>query len=432
MAALGHKQHRKIDYFLRSLFSGKGLEPLTIEAAQKLGLQYLDRELRLSAGQTLMLTDQGLSSFLEIEQVLQSSQFPYAEPSDISIVLKDVLIALLSDGLMPHNSYELIALLEKRFDQIRQCHWFVVPVNGVELSDVNAVQLGDLKLVKPSVEILKGLGAKLDDKLDSIAQLGTGPCLVGNIYGTETYAKREFRFRAESAIGVVAAVAAMSYKAGATPFRVTLEMSPEGARSAARYVSWQEDKPDVTHIYGWGQHQALPIGQEMTDYLQTAPYIQHALALAQRSDLSILEKAIMRGLFWYSDAQRDTVMVMQLVKYWSCAEVIFSGNGQAITKTVSEGVATVLVCGGFNFKPVEEYGNVVRQLTAMYAKRSKAVHGAQHDHVTTTDIATLSQWTAYMLLGVLALAMERGYKAPDEIKVQTQRLAAVLSPSDGS
>ena len=86
----------------------------------------------------------------------------------------------------------------------------------------------------------------------------------------------------------------------------------------------------------------------------------------------------------------------------------------------------MLVFGGFNFKPVHEYGDVVRELTAMYAKRSKAVHDARHDHVTRRDTETLSQWTAYMLLGVLALAVEQGYSASDEIKAQTQRLAAVM------
>ena len=137
----------------------------------------------------------------------------------------------------------------------------------------------------------------------------------------------------------------------------------------------------------------------------------------------------MRGLFWYSDAQRDTVTVIQLIKYWSCAEAIFSGNGQAITKSVSESVAGVLVFGGFNFKPVEEYDDIVRELIAIYAKRSKAVHDARHDHVTQRDIATLSQWTAYMLLDVLALVVESGYTAADQIKVPTQRLAGVMTRS---
>lgn len=427
MTGLDKKQYRTIDYHLRMLFGGKSFEPFTFEAARKLGPQYLSRELRLSAERSLLLSDQGLTALRAIDQVLRASNhFPHVEPSDISTVLREVVVGLLSDSLVPENSLELINLIEARLDQMRHRYWFAVPVNGIAFEGIETVQLGDLKLVRPNEEVLTTLGATLSHKLDTAAQLGTRPCLVGSVYGTETYAKREFQFRAELAIGVVAAVAAMSYEAGAAPFRIALEMSPEGARSGARYVFWHEDKPDITHVYGWSQRQTLRLGSEMADYLQTAPYIQHALRLAQRDDLSLLEEAVVRGLFWYSDAQRDTVTVMQLVKYWSCAEAIFSGDGQAITKAVSEGVAGVLVFSGFNFKPVEEYGDVVRELTAMYAKRSKAVHDARHDHVTRRDIETLSQWTAYMLLGVLALAVEQGYSASDQIKAQTQRLAAVM------
>jgi len=81
------------------------------------------------------------------------------------------------------------------------------------------------------------------------------------------------------AIGIMSVVAAMSYEAGATPFRITLEMSPEGARATARYVFWHEEKSDIKHVRYWSQHQTLQLEQEMADYLQTAPYLQHALAL---------------------------------------------------------------------------------------------------------------------------------------------------------
>lgn len=430
MVELNKKQHRTINYHLRALFDAKSFEPLTIDAARRAGLQYLTRELRLRTGHSLLLTDQGLASLRAINRVLQASdKYMHAEPTDVSNVLRRVFVDLLSDALMPDDSHELVALIEARLDRMRHRYWFAVPVNGIEFDGIEAVQLGALKLLRRSTDTLAALGATLSDKLDTATHLGKGSCLVGSVFGTEAYTKRKFRFSAELAIGIMSSVAAMSYEAGAAPFRITLEMSPEGARAAARYVFWHEEKSDITHVRDWSRHQTLRLGQEMADYLQTTPYLQHALALTQREDLTLLEQAIVRGLFWYSDAQRDAVSVMQLIKYWSCAEAIFSGDGRAITKSVSEGVAGVLVFGGFNFKPVEEYGEIVRELTAIYDKRSKAVHDARHDHVTQRDIATLSQWTAYMLLGVLALVVERGYTAVDQIKAQTQQLAEVMAQS---
>lgn len=177
---------------------------------------------------------------------------------------------------------------------------------------------------------------------------------------------------------------------------------------------------------GWTEHQTLRLGKDLVDYLEGVSYIQHALGLGSRDDLSQLESALVRSLFWYSDAQRDNVHVMQLVKYWSCAESIFSSDGKSITRTVSEGVAASLCFGGFGFKRPEEFEGLVRQLVVMYEKRSKAVHEAQHSHVTWRDTATLSQWTAYIILAVLALIVEQGYKDVDEVRSQTRRLAGVM------
>ena len=131
---------------------------------------------------------------------------------------------------------------------------------------------------------------------------------------------------------------------------------------------------------------------------------------------------MVRSFFWFSDAQRDTVPVMQLVKFWSCAEGFFSENGVEITKSVSEGVAGILVFG-VNFKSPDEYKDTVSKLAKMYALRSKAVHGAHHSHVTHSDIVRLSQYTGWMLLGIAGLIAENGYTKSEQVRSQTERLA---------
>lgn len=68
---------------------------------------------------------------------------------------------------------------------------------------------------------------------------------------------------------------------------------------------------------------------------------------------------------------------------------------------------------------------LVSELVTLYELRCKAVHDARHDHVRFQDVASLSRWTAWMLLGVAGLIREQGYTSADEVRQQAARLAGV-------
>lgn len=423
MAEIGAKQHRKLNFLLRSLFSVKSFEPNSFDAARRLGLKYLHHELRLRNGKNLLLTDHGLATLKEIDDILRAARLvEYTETWDFTNALRKILKDLLSEGKMPDDSHELVSLIHHEVDRMRHRYWYAVPVNGIELEGIDRVRLGELTLIRPTEGELERIGAKLSEDFKIDQAFGHSPCLIGSVYGTESYAKREFRFRADMTIGVVAAVAAASYEKGSVPFRISVEMAASGAQGVARYVYWNDDEPSITQVRNWSEHQSLKINPDMADYLQSTPYIQHAFGLASRKDLSPLEDTMVRSFFWFSDAQRDTVPVMQLVKFWSCAEGFFSENGVEITKSVSEGVAGILVFG-VNFKSPDEYKDTVSKLAKMYALRSKAVHGAHHSHVTHSDIVRLSQYTGWMLLGIAGLIAENGYTKSEQVRSQTERLA---------
>jgi hypothetical protein len=286
MAELSAKQHRTLDLLLGSLFSSKSFEPASMQAVRRLGLKYLHHEIRLHDGKILLLTANGLSKFREIERILRTANLiSHSEACDISNSFLRVLTDLLSEGKMPDNSHEFIALIRAGVEKTRHQYWYVVPVNGVELEGIDRVQLGELTLIRPSKEELETSGANLSKDFDIKQAFGRAPCLIGSIYGTKSYSKREFGFRANMIIGVIAAVAAASYEDGAAPFRITLEMSATGARAAARYAFWDDDDPDICQVRDWSDHQSLRINKEMADYFQSAPYIQHALEGVAKSFL---------------------------------------------------------------------------------------------------------------------------------------------------
>jgi hypothetical protein len=127
------------------------------------------------------------------------------------------------------------------------------------------------------------------------------------------------------------------------------------------------------------------------------------------------------AVHWYSDAHRDEVLVMRLLKYWSCIETFFSGDQQQITKSVAAGVAAALTHGGLGFARTDDYLDLRRRLTKLYGLRSRAAHRASFGHVSSSDAADLSQWISWLILTAIAL-VERGAQTREQLASWTRRV----------
>jgi hypothetical protein len=427
MAVLDRKQLRTLEYLLRQLYAPASFHRVSVETVREKGFGLLQYELELRGGRTLYLSQRGFDTLREIVAILVKAQLvPCVEPDDVFVATRRVIGDLLADGLQP-DATELPTLTQSALEGLRDTYWFAVPVNGLELKDMDRLVLGDLTLVNPTATALEEFGAVLSDAEDIAQSLGRFPCLIGRAFGSEPFAQQAFRSRADLSIGVVAVLAAAMLDRGAVPFRVTLGMTSSGSPGVARYARWSDHRSTVTWFRGWMEHPPIPIDRRIADHIETDPYLQHALRLGARDDLSELEQSLVRALFWFADAQSDTVAVMQLVKFWSCAEVIFASEREHITKSVSEGVAGAIVFCGFDFGADDAYDDLRRQLTALYGKRSKAVHGARHDHVTKGDISRLSKWSARMLHGVIALVVHHGWTTTQQVQRYLQQMVEETS-----
>ena len=136
--------------------------------------------------------------------------------------------------------------------------------------------------------------------------------------------------------------------------------------------------------------------------------IHCAQNIVENREQSEVARAISKLIFWYSDAHRDSEPVMKFVKYWSCVEVFFSFENEDITHSVSSGLTSMLVFGGFQFVELSDYSELKAEIKHFYAYRSRAVHGASHDHITEGTVARFGQLVAWMIVTVVALT-ERGY-----------------------
>jgi hypothetical protein len=180
-------------------------------------------------------------------------------------------------------------------------------------------------------------------------------------------------------------------------------MTPEEGYGRAKYLSWSDKERSLTMTYKFAGSQRLALEATMRSQLVNSDVCKKAFSLFAVADGNELEEAIRRAVYWYSDAHRDQVMVMRLLKYWSCVETLFSVP-QETTQSVSLGLADALVFGPVGFLQAEEHPALVLRIVKLYDKRSRATHGASYQHVSERDAADLSQWVAWMLYNAISLA----------------------------
>lgn len=424
MPALTKKQYCIIDVALKRLH---GVKSFLVQKSMKdfVGVNFLLRELHLTDNRTALLTDVGLAHMQMIVATLDKADFfdGLTDYSDIWNACWRVFEDLLSKGVVTDNAVEFLKLVRERLDVDIGSHTYAVPLFGIEMEGIEEITLGSMKIVRPSISHLDtaGVNHAHADLLSVIEATKQYLWLFGSAKGTPKVAERKFHGQAQLAAGMLAVYAASMFESGASAFRIGVIMSPEQAYGPARWISWDNNNLELTTHGKFIRAQQFKVNGELLDQFATASGFARAFKIFESEQRTELEEAITKGIYWYSDAHRDSVSVMKLIKYWSCVETFFSADKNGITKAVSTGLASVLVFGGYNFVPATEYGSLKRKITKLYSLRSRAVHGAAYEHVSERDASDLSQWVAWMLINMV-MFVERGYTKVAEIKKITDQL----------
>jgi hypothetical protein len=343
--------------------------------------------------------------------------------SDIWHAWRKVVEKWLSNGLVPERADEVVqAIAERVMPEITE-HTFIVPLFGIKLDGVDSFTLGSMTILRMSMDVLD-LASVEHEHVDVSQLLELNKhylWLRGTTSGTPSVALQKFSEQATLTVGMLAISAASMYERGATGFRIGVVMTPEEASGRSVWFSWCESNRSLTTHYAYPRGQPFPVNIALEDESDMVRMITRAFVILHARERTQLEEAIAKAVYWYSDAHRDTVLVMKLVKYWSCVEAFFSLENEEITHAVSAGLTSILVFGGFGFVPPSEYSALRKRIIDLYSLRSRAVHRGSHEHITERDVAQLSQWVAWMIISMVAL-VELGYRNLNEVKQQTDRL----------
>lgn len=424
MGTLSRKDQRKLLFATEHLFNNKSFfHPKSIKDFPT--KNYFQRELRLTENRSLFLTDYGYEHFGTVVDVMDRADVfdGMAEYSDIWNAWHKVVGTWLSNGVEPESADEIVQAISDLVWGEVDNHVFVVPVFGVELNTIDSFSLGTMMILRLSAEVLDAAGVTHDHAdIPHLLEMNKNYLwLKGVVRGTARVAKQKFSELATLTAGVLAITAASMYEFGATAFRIGIVMTPEDAAGRSVWFSWREAGRSLTTHYAFPRAQLFPINTAISTESDLTRMIHRALDIVQARERTELEEAIARAVYWYSDAHRDSVQVMKLVKYWSCVEAFFSLENEEITHAVSAGLTSILVFGGFQFVSPPEYNSVKKRIVKLYSLRSRAVHRGSHEHATERDVAQFSQWVAWMIITMVALT-ERGYTTLKEVKAQTERL----------
>lgn len=315
-------------------------------------------------------------------------------------------------------------LIEQEVDE----HNFIVPIFGVELDGIDSFSLGTMTILIMSSDVLDSAGVKYElMDISHLNELNKGYFwLKGTERGTPSVAQQRFTEQAYLTSGMLAIIAAALYELGAFYFRIGVIMSSEETIGRSAWVSWSESNRNLTKHYSSRTGQPFPLNNVLSEDTDLNRLVYRTFEILQTSKRTPLEEAIARAVFWYSDAHRDPILVMRLIKYWSCVEAFFSFEDEDITHAVASGLSSILVFGGFRFVPLSQYTSLKKQIRDLYKCRSKALHRGSHQHTKEKEVAQFSQWVAWMIISMVGL-VEQGYATLEEVKKHTERLDGIVT-----
>lgn len=421
------KVQRRLDAAVVVLFSEKGwFVPKTLKDFD--GIEVLSRELRLGSGRTVYFTDAGVEQLRLAVEMLQAERVldGLVNYGDVHSACREVMSELLSKGLAPEDGKEFVALVTAKLNDLVKKFTFIVTMSGVSFEDLDGIALDQLRLLRPSGDLLVDCVSREGLVDDALKQMGKGAWLLGTERGTAAVAQQKFLEKARRVAGLLSLSAASCAEWGATLFRIAPVMAATQGSGYAAWLSFPHDSKALSFHRHFSDTQTFRISGGFHKGLEECDWFPRLVELINREARNEVEAALIRAIYWFSDAQRDPVREMQLVKFWSCIECFFSFDREQTTSKVVRGLAAVMVAGGYQFVPVKDHAALKRQIRERYDQRSLAVHDAQHGHVTQRAVADVSKWAAWLILNVVALAND-GYTTRALLLEQSLRLDGVLS-----
>lgn len=415
------KERRIIKGDLAILFSAKALLVLeTIEEWKAVG--FFHPQIRTEST-SHPLSEAGIAALRRITDVIQT--VPELRDScsadEIAQQVHDSYEGWIVRLQQPDIDEFIVSCTQPLLSQVLE-RMHLVNLQGLQLSDMDRLDLGAVFICKPDATLLKEVqfgGAITEEWI--MRDFADGLWLIGRSSGSPKTSLARFDHHAILVIGMLAVYGAILYEGSIWNSHLRTGLSPQRQSNTTAVFRWDSTGANPTVQRSWGSDRALPLNPSVITYLRTECFLDELSNLPSKKDKTEVEEAILRALYWFADAHGDRNITMRFIKLWSCVECFFALTRDGITEANVRGIAITLTFAGYQVGSVEEYPKLKRRLKELYALRSRAVHRAEFDGVQLQDLQDLSRWVGWVVISMAALA-QRGYSFLKQIKEQTERL----------
>lgn len=409
---------RKISYLIKPILGKKGFRPhLTKEDYYK--IPYMERlrlEIKNPEGRKIYLTDSSKKRFDEILEELHgdfNGKLP-ATYNDIYQSLKKVIAMLVEELRQDVTGRDFILLVKDELKRKYKERDIYAPINGVHLDGVTVLDLGRYSILQAISDVFKDCDTSLEMVETAWARMWDKTWIKGMVYGTTDYAKEKFWEDAKLISACLSIISATSFENGTGITCIVPGISY--SRSSDSSFSIFDEGKSLSISLKITDKSDLHINESIAEDIGASEWFSNLIEIIYRPPTSELETVIRRSLFWFYDAQADLLPEMQLVKFWSCIECIFSFEKQNTTTAIEQGLLVFLIYGGYRYYKISDQSVLKKRISELYDFRSLAVHDAKHGHVTQKDVRELSQWAAKVIIEVTALSSMFGYTTRKQIK----------------
>lgn len=415
------KQKRIIERELITLFSTKAfLAVNTIDEWKKVG--FFHPSVRTETN-THPLSDAGIAALRRITGIMQDCPElrDCCSPKEISGQMHDSYEGWVKRSLQPDADEFIKECRDTLLSSVKE-HIHLVTLEGLELSDLDRLELGPVSICKPDMALLSEVqfgGAITEDWIQK--EFSKGLWLIGRSRGSPEISFKHFEHQTILTIGILAVCGAILYEGSIWQSHLRAALSPHRHTMPTSIFRWESGGKNPTVSRTWGKDRMLPLNTDVVAYLRNECFLNQLTELAGLGQKTEIQDSIERALYWFADAHGDRDTTMRFIKLWSCAECFFAITDKNITEANARGMAAILTFAGYGIWKVEDYSKLKKRLKELYDLRSRAIHRAEFSGVQLQDLQDLAQWVAWIIISMMALS-ERGYQTLEAIKEQVVRL----------
>ncbi|WP_421091787.1 hypothetical protein [Pseudomonas asiatica] len=426
------KTRRAADSDIATLFRTKELMPAPKALKEFEVMERLYREIVTPSGGQVYLSNKANTSFLRLVEIVEI-HLPSRDlvlPDDIYQTCKLVLGRMYEQETPLKDIDTFLCAVDAAIQSDIATRVFYTTLDGLRLVGVNQVRVGKLTVQTPDLAILQNCVA-YESMIDGAwGRMKSGLWVSAEITGSRKYAEKQFFKDVKAACGLLAVTLTTVLEKGGYAVRLTPSMDGRIRPSAATWFSIETSSHELCTSSSMRGFQSIDLDDALVKQLHESEWFVELAEIIQRNSGTDAEHAVRRAIYWFFDAQTDTSEEMQLVKFWSCIECFFSfENSGETTNKIKRGLTALLTFGSYGFASLDKWKELEKEIDTLYELRSRAVHDASHSHVSERDIITISKWAAWVILEITGL-ISIGYETRAQIKVQTDRLAAMLQKAE--